>query len=228
VDDASLLTTNGTQIAADVVTLLAAFFTKYPSFQTTPFYIACESYGGHMTVEIAAALLDAIDAGTVKTNFKGIGLGDSWVSPIDYVQAWGPYLQATSLIDSTDAAALAPVVAQTAAAVAAGQWTQATNLWGQVEGVVGSLTSGVNWYNILDYDGAEVAAAAARATLSPLAVAAAPAGADLPTLARLWYRHVAAPYGQRLGDPLSDLMNGQIRTQVSMRWTDGNGWTTGR
>ena len=31
-------------------------------------------------------------SGRVKCNFKGVGLGDSWISPMDFVNAWGPYL----------------------------------------------------------------------------------------------------------------------------------------
>ena len=30
---------------------------------------------------------------------RGVVLGDSWVSPVDFVQAWLPYLQALSLLD---------------------------------------------------------------------------------------------------------------------------------
>lgn len=73
VDDASLYTTNNTQIAADLVTLMQAFLTKYPAFQTTPFFVFCESYGGlcvtlcchrqfavQFTVVPAARLVDSI------------------------------------------------------------------------------------------------------------------------------------------------------------------------
>ena len=41
----------------------------------------------------------ALQAGKLKCNFKGVVLGDSWISPIDYVMSWAPYLYATSLID---------------------------------------------------------------------------------------------------------------------------------
>jgi hypothetical protein len=38
-----------------------------------------------MTVAIANALLDSIDAGEIKTNFRGASLGDSWISGVDSV-----------------------------------------------------------------------------------------------------------------------------------------------
>ena len=48
----------------------------------------------------------AITAGKLKCNFKGVVLGDSWISPIDYVMSWAPYLYATSLIDDEGYAAI--------------------------------------------------------------------------------------------------------------------------
>ena len=37
----------------------------------------------------------AIQDGSVKCNFKGFAMGDSWISPVDSVLTWGPYLYAT-------------------------------------------------------------------------------------------------------------------------------------
>ena len=30
---------------------------------------------------------------------RGVALGDSWISPTDFLAAWGPYLNALSLLD---------------------------------------------------------------------------------------------------------------------------------
>lgn len=196
------------------MTLLGAFVTKYPAFSTAPFYVFCESYGGKMTTGLAAALLAAIDGGSLKMNFKGIGLGDSWVSPLDFVDAWVPYLRANSIMDARDEAAVAPSVAACDAAVAAGQWAAATSAWGDVEGAIGGVTDGVNWYNI-NYLVPQLGAPRAPASLSPAAAAVLPPGADPRSIARAYARTVAAPYGQRLGDPLSDFMNGAIRKQLN-------------
>ena len=32
---------------------------------------------------------------SVKCDFRGLAMGDSWISPIDSVLTWGPYLYAT-------------------------------------------------------------------------------------------------------------------------------------
>lgn len=112
VDENQYATTNQ-QIAADFVVLLQSFYNVFPEFETVPLYIFSESYGGKMTAEIALNLdqvrcflllikgkillelflyYQAIKNGQIKSNFKGIGLGDSWISPIDSCLTWAPYL----------------------------------------------------------------------------------------------------------------------------------------
>lgn len=77
--------------------------------------------------------------------------------------------------------------------------------------------AGVNWYNILAYGQSESASRSTRMAhrLSPMAAAAAPEGIDQALLASSFHRTVTVPYGQRLGDPLSDFMNGIIRTHLN-------------
>ena len=36
----------------------------------------------------------AIKDGSVSSNFKGVALGDSWISPMDSVNTWGPFMYA--------------------------------------------------------------------------------------------------------------------------------------
>ena len=120
VDDESSLTTTNEEIGADLVHLMRDFLKNYPKFQTVPFYIFSESYGGKMAVEFALQLekvrqhtckgktnassnsrrkkwndffiYQEQKAGKVNVNFKGVGLGGPWISPIDSVMTWAPYL----------------------------------------------------------------------------------------------------------------------------------------
>ena len=46
---------------------------------------------------------------------RGVALGDSWISPIDYVFTWGDYLKAFSLLDSHQLSELAPLLLNTQA-----------------------------------------------------------------------------------------------------------------
>ena len=71
VDNLSLLPKTNGDIAKDLVALMAAFFAKYSELQSAPFYVFTESYGGKMAATFAPALYAAVQAGTVKANFKG-------------------------------------------------------------------------------------------------------------------------------------------------------------
>ena len=45
-----------------------------------------------MTTTFAVTLYKAIQDKKIQCNFKGIALGDSWISPVDSVASWGQYL----------------------------------------------------------------------------------------------------------------------------------------
>ncbi|WAQ96938.1 RISC-like protein [Mya arenaria] len=80
-------------ITADMMVVLKTFFMeKSPQFQEVPFYIFSESYGGKMTAAISQALYKNIQAGNISCNFKGLAMGDSWISPADSTATWAPYL----------------------------------------------------------------------------------------------------------------------------------------
>uniref|UniRef100_A0A7N9CCH0 Carboxypeptidase n=1 Tax=Macaca fascicularis TaxID=9541 RepID=A0A7N9CCH0_MACFA len=79
-------------VASDMMVLLKTFFDCHKEFQTVPFYIFSESYGGKMAAGIGLELYKAVQQGTIKCNFSGVALGDSWISPVDSVLSWGPYL----------------------------------------------------------------------------------------------------------------------------------------
>lgn len=89
------LATNNEKIGSDMVTFLKGFFNLYPSLKAQPVFIFCESYGGKMTVEIAKQLDRAIKNGEIDIDFRGVALGDSWISPMDSVNTWAPFLLQT-------------------------------------------------------------------------------------------------------------------------------------
>lgn len=70
-------------VASDMMVLLKTFFECHKEFQTIPFYIFSESYGGKMAAGIALELYKATQQGTIQCNFAGVALGDSWISPIE-------------------------------------------------------------------------------------------------------------------------------------------------
>ena len=186
-----------TGIADDLVTLFKAFMDKQPVFQEIPFYIFCESYGGKMTSAFGVALYQAIQSGSIKCNFRGVALGDSWISPVDSVLTWGPYLYAVSQLDGKDLELVNKAAQATADAVSKGQYIQATELWDKTEIVIAETTDNVDVYNILLHN-------------APPFPKFQSLGSGI--LDRLYARHVAPLYT----DPLTELMNGVIRKKLGI------------
>ncbi|KAF4012002.1 hypothetical protein G4228_003861 [Cervus hanglu yarkandensis] len=136
-------------VASDMMVLLKTFFDYHKEFQTIPFYIFSESYGGKMAAGIALELYKAIQQGTIRCNFAGVALGDSWISPIDSVLSWGPYLYSMSLLDDQGLAEVSEVAEEVLDALSKELYQKATELWGKAEMVIEQNTDGVNFYNIL-------------------------------------------------------------------------------
>lgn len=148
-----------------------------------------------MTSAFGVALYQAIQAGMIKCNFKGVALGDSWISPVDSVVTWGPYLYAVSLLDVKDLKLVNSAAQETANAVAKGQYEKATELWDKTETVIAKKTDNVNVYNILQHNTPAFPTSQTRKNA---------------VLDRLYNRHV----GLLHADPLTELMNGPIRKKL--------------
>ena len=187
-----------TGIAADLLTMLKSFLDELPVFKKIPFYIFCESYGGKMTSAFGVALHDAIKRGEIDVNFVGVALGDSWISPVDTVLTWGPYLYSFSLLDQTDLAAVDKLANKTAQAFYDGDYAGSTALWSEVENAIAERTDNVNVYNVLQHNVAE-----------PFKTK------NLTTnfkLDRLYWQHV----GRLQQQSLADFMNGPIRKKLGI------------
>ncbi|TKR69490.1 hypothetical protein L596_021642 [Steinernema carpocapsae] len=150
VDSNDKLTTNVQQIGQDLLSWAHDFFSKsHPEYQSRPFYIFCESYGGKMSAEFAKVLTDEISAGKINVNFKAVALGDSWISAMDFVNTWGPYLHTMSYLDDAELTEVNAQANQCQKLCDSNKWSEATECWNDMENLVGELTDGVSWYNIL-------------------------------------------------------------------------------
>ncbi|XP_042876881.1 retinoid-inducible serine carboxypeptidase-like isoform X1 [Penaeus japonicus] len=152
VEDDKLLPRNNSAIAVDLVEFMKGFFKKVPEFQGVPIYVFSESYGGKMAAKFALSLNKAIQQKKITCQLAGVALGDSWVSPVDAVLSWGPYLHSVSLVDSIGLKKVNSKAQEVANAVKAGKLGDATKLWSEAEEVVENVTNGVNFYNILNHD----------------------------------------------------------------------------
>ncbi|XP_034959731.2 retinoid-inducible serine carboxypeptidase [Zootoca vivipara] len=199
VNDTLAYATNLCTVSSDLMVVLREFFKSKTEFQTIPFYIFSESYGGKMAAGVALELHKAIQAGTIKCNFLGVALGDSWISPLDSVISWGPYLYSTSYLDDKGLKQVTTAAKKVLDAINKRQFKLATLLWSKAEDIIEEYTNGVNFYNILTQDTTSSTAAASIASET------------VPVL-KLFQRHVQ----HQSKDKLSDLMNGPIRKKLKI------------
>ncbi|XP_037351330.1 retinoid-inducible serine carboxypeptidase [Talpa occidentalis] len=186
-------------VASDMMVLLKTFFDCHKEFQKIPFYIFSESYGGKMAAGIGLELHKAIQQGTIQCNFAGVALGDSWISPVDSVLSWGPYLYSMSLLDDQGLAEVSQAAEQVLDAINKGRYKEATELWGEAENVIEQNTDGVNFYNILTKD-------------TPMSAMKSSLEFTQSHLVHLCQRYVRRLHQ----DALSQLMNGPIRKKLKI------------
>ncbi|KAF8005621.1 hypothetical protein BT93_K0027 [Corymbia citriodora subsp. variegata] len=85
VEDEGLVVKTDYEAAADLTTLLIDLFNGNETLQKSPLYVFAESYGGKFASALAVTALEAIEAGKLRAQLGGVALGDSWISPEDFV-----------------------------------------------------------------------------------------------------------------------------------------------
>lgn len=196
-DDA--YTTDVQEIATDLLTMLKSVMKRRPNMQKRPFYIFAESYGGKMAAVFSMTLLSAIQAGEINCQFKGLGMGDSWIDPSSSVLSWGPFLYLMSLVDAEGYTLVNKAASNVTQFVKDGNFVQATLMWRKTETIVAKLTSGVNWYNVMKWYPQE------KTYSIPFINASS-------SVKELYASHV----GPLNLDKLSALMNGPIRSKLGI------------
>ncbi|CAO2186478.1 unnamed protein product [Urochloa humidicola] len=153
--DKSLMARTDAEAARDLVTLLCALYRDKPSLRASPLYIVAESYGGKFAVTTALAALRAVDQGRLRANLAGVALGDSWISPLDFVMSWGPLLYQVSRIDEKGLQQCNSVAAKIKDELEKQQFEDAEASWSELEGVVLANSNSVDFYNFLKDDASE-------------------------------------------------------------------------
>ncbi|CAM8967611.1 unnamed protein product [Rhodiola kirilowii] len=149
VEDESLFVKTDEEAATDLTTLLISLFNKDVELQKSPLYIVAESYGGKYAVTLGLSALKAIEVGRLRMKLGGIALGDSWISPEDFVASWGPLLKDLSRIDNSGLQRSNRVVQRIKQQISAGQYKEATDSWRELESVISDSSNSVNFYNFL-------------------------------------------------------------------------------
>uniref|UniRef100_A0A914Z0G0 Serine carboxypeptidase n=1 Tax=Panagrolaimus superbus TaxID=310955 RepID=A0A914Z0G0_9BILA len=100
-----------------------------------------------MSAEFGKQLQDAIDNGTIKANLAGIALGDSWISPMDFVNTWPEYLYSLSFLDGKQLIEANAKAEECQGIVDAEQWHDASECFHEMENLISQQTAGVNLMN---------------------------------------------------------------------------------
>ncbi|XP_078157212.1 serine carboxypeptidase-like 51 isoform X2 [Carex rostrata] len=206
VEDSSLLVTTDEAAASDLTELLKILYNKKPEMQKSPLYIFAESYGGKYAVTLGLSIVKAVKSGELKLKLGGVVIGDSWISPEDFVFSWGPLLLDVSRLDSNAAANSNSMAEKIKEQIEAGEYRKATNSWGDLENYIISNSNSVDFYNfLLDSD------------MDPLGAAASNSNNGLNTgqSLRRYSRYLSTKVASA-SDILTKHMNGVIREKLKI------------
>ncbi|KAK3124137.1 hypothetical protein QOZ80_8AG0641020 [Eleusine coracana subsp. coracana] len=161
--DPNLMVRTDAEAADDLTTLLCSLYrdNNNARLRGSPLYIVAESYGGKFAVTTALKALKAIQEDRLHANIAGVALGDSWISPIDFVVSWGPLLYQVSRIDEEGLRKCNAVSAKIKEQLQNHQYEEAQTSWSKLEQVVMSNSNSVDFYNFLK-DRSPLTAAAKR------------------------------------------------------------------
>ncbi|KAL3530483.1 hypothetical protein ACH5RR_009805 [Cinchona calisaya] len=204
VEDNNSFVQTDVEAASDGTALLMALFNRNETLQQSPLYIVAESYGGKFAVTLALSVLKAIEAGKLKLYLGGVTLGDSWISPEDFTSSWGPLLKDVSRLDSSGLEKSNSVALLIKQQLEAGKFSEATDSWGQLEGLISDNSNNVDFYNFL-LDSAD----------DPLSLTASELKQEVAVkrYSRYLHRLRSSPGGD--GD-IDTLMNGTIKKKFKI------------
>ncbi|XP_027346055.1 serine carboxypeptidase-like 51 [Abrus precatorius] len=153
VEDKNLLVKTDIEAATDLTTLLIEIFNRDEKLQKSPLFIVAESYGGKFAVTLGLSALKAIEDGKLKLKLGGVALGDSWISPEDFVFSWGPLLKDLSRLDDNGLQLSNSLAQKIKQQIAEGRFLDATNTWGELESMISKGSNNVDFYNLLEDSG---------------------------------------------------------------------------
>ncbi|KAJ4785095.1 Carboxypeptidase [Rhynchospora pubera] len=152
VEDIKLLVKSDEEAAKDLTTLLQKLYNKNSELQRSPLFIVAESYGGKFAVTAGLSIVKAINAKTLNLKFGGVALGDSWISPEDFVLSWGPLLLDMSRLDKRDAEKSNSLAIRIQDQLKREKYKEAEQSWDELEDVVRTSSNFVDFYNFMNED----------------------------------------------------------------------------
>lgn len=204
VEDVNSLVKSDEESAADLTALLKKLYNGNERLQKSPLFVVAESYGGKFAVTLGLSVVEAIKAGELNLTFGGIALGDSWISPEDFVLSWGPLLKDVSRLDingEEKSNSLAQVIQKQ---IAEGKYEDATDTWGKLENLISESSNSVDFYNFLLDE-----------AMDPLAATVATATLSMKKMAMRRYSTYLSSKADSNGN-VGDLMNGVIKKKLKI------------
>ncbi|XP_054813162.1 serine carboxypeptidase-like 51 isoform X2 [Prosopis cineraria] len=200
------------EAATDLTTLLIEIFNRNESLQKSPLFLVAESYGGKYAVTLGLSILKAIEARRLKLKLGGVALGDSWISPEDFVFSWGPLLKDVSRLDDNGLQKSNRLARKIKKQIEKGKFVEATRSWSELENVITANSNNVDFYNFLqDYQ-----------SNSPALSATAELG-SYREIALKRYSNYLTSKKSSSGGGLGSLLNGVIKKKLkiipeNVRW----------
>ncbi|KAL8130107.1 hypothetical protein V2J09_019262 [Rumex salicifolius] len=149
VEEQHLVVKTDEEAAKDLTKLLMNLFNRDLELQKSPLYLVAESYGGRFAVTTALTALKAIELGKLKLTLGGVALGNSWISPEDFVLSWGPLLKDVSRLDENGLQRATNIAEKIKEQIREGKYIDATNSWSSLEEEINHSSNSVDFYNFL-------------------------------------------------------------------------------
>ena len=158
VRDGGRFASSRSMMNTDFMAALKLLLKLHPELQSMPSFMFGESYGGRYCVTVAKEIHQQVMAGDLKFNLKAIGLGDSWIMPLDIMRVSPDYLYAFSFIDEEERDEYHRLIDDMEAALVAADYETAFIRMKQVDSGIQNSTFGISTHNVLasPYDSSEL------------------------------------------------------------------------
>ncbi|XP_010473188.1 PREDICTED: serine carboxypeptidase-like 51 isoform X2 [Camelina sativa] len=137
------------EAAEDLTKLLQQLFNKKQTLNQSPLFIVAESYGGKIAVKLGLSVFESVKSGKLKLHLGGVVLGDSWISPEDFVFSWGPLLKYVSRLDDNGLDLSNSLAEKIGKQIKIGDYVGATLTWMDLESLISNKSNSVDFYNFL-------------------------------------------------------------------------------
>ncbi|XP_073949018.1 uncharacterized protein [Choristoneura fumiferana] len=102
-----------------------------------------------MAVDMGLRMHEAEQAQTIRSNLRGIAMGNAWIHPVDLTLTWGPLLLAAGLVDDAGYENIQKAAREAERLFNEGLYVESTLQWAATQREVFAATHNVDFYNIL-------------------------------------------------------------------------------